>query len=86
MAGTVQFTVHEGIKIEEIHDLLQAYLGVTGCRTCGIAGWDFSLVQGDPAAFEQLRASGALQNVRGLQAASVMLNPQPLPPGESREG
>jgi hypothetical protein len=80
MPGTVQFTVREGITRDEIHQLIDAYLRVTGCRTCGIAGWDFNLVQGDPASVEKLQ----VHSLKGVLGASVMLNPQPLPPKEGQ--
>lgn len=78
MAGSVTFTARQGITRDEIHHLVDAYLRVTGCRTCGIAGWDFHLVEGDPAAYEKLQ----VQNLKGVVGAAVMLNPQPLPPRE----
>jgi hypothetical protein len=65
---TVRVQVAHGIELKSLVTILEKAIGPTGCRTCGLGGFDLSfVVDPDPA----LTVQKTLAGTPGFEGATV---------------
>lgn len=62
LKGTVKIRVSHNVTLENLHGLIDRIVGISGCRTCGLAGIDLHL-SGDPAELQDVAKLPGVQSV-----------------------
>jgi hypothetical protein len=67
---TVRVQVTHGIELENLTQLIGKLVGPTGCRTCGLGGFDLAfVVDPDPTVV----ATKELAGIKGFEGATVSI-------------
>jgi len=61
--GTLQVTLSDKVKLEELHSLIDRIVDLNGCRTCGLGGIDVILREVDPVFYERFADIPSVQDV-----------------------
>lgn len=61
LKGTVNVRVNENVTLENLHNIVNHIVGMTGCRTCGLLGVDL-ILGGDPAELQQVNKLPGVQS------------------------
>jgi len=59
---TVKIRVSEKVTLENLHNLLDRIVGISGCRACGLLGVDLHLT-GDPVEWQEISKLPGVQSV-----------------------
>ena len=62
LRGTVRVRVSQNVTLENLHNLIDRIVGISGCRTCGLGGIDLHLT-GDPVELQELTKLPGVQSV-----------------------
>ena len=60
--STVRVNLSESVNLETISRIVATIGGLSGCRACGLLGFDLQLV-GDPAEFSEIQKLPGVQSV-----------------------
>jgi microsomal dipeptidase-like Zn-dependent dipeptidase len=61
LKGTVNVRVNENVTLENLHNIVNHIVGMTGCRACGLLGVDL-ILGGDPAELQQVAKLPGVQS------------------------
>lgn len=62
LKGTINIRVSENVTLENLHNIINGIVGISGCRTCGLLGVDLRL-SGDPVELQQVAKLPGVQSV-----------------------
>jgi hypothetical protein len=61
--GTLQVTLSDEVKLEDLHSVIDRIVNLNGCRTCGLGGIDVILREVDPIFYERFADIPAVKDV-----------------------